>query len=76
MQFLYSLLFAIAFSVFCGKAIRKHPAPYYLTAAVLSIGTTILANTRIPEIPAFVQQNVVALFTKGVLAAAFWAVIM
>ncbi len=76
MQFLYSLLFAIAFSIFCGKAIRKHPAPFYLTAAVLSIGTTILANTRIPEIPAFVQQNVVALFTKGILAAAFWAVIM
>ena len=75
MLFLFSLLIAAAFSVFCGKAIRKHPAPFYLTAAVLSIGTAILANTRIPEIPAFAQQNVIALFTKGILAAAYWAVI-
>lgn len=76
MLFLFSLLIAAAFSVFCGKAIRKHPAPFYLSAAVLSIGTTILANIQMPEIPAFVQQNVIALFTKGVLAAAFWAVVM
>ena len=76
MLFLFSLLIAAAFSIFCGKAIRKHPAPFYLTATVLSIGTTILANMRIPEIPAFVQQNIIALFTKGILAAAFWAVVM
>ena len=76
MQFLYSLLLAAAFSVLCGKAIRKHPAPFYLAAAVLSIGTTLLANTRLPGIPAFVQQYIIALFTKGILAAAFWAVIM
>ena len=76
MLFLFSLLIAGAFSVFCGKAIRKHPAPFYLTAAVLSIGTTILANVRIAGIPAFVQQKIIALFTKGILAAAFWAVVM
>ena len=76
MLFLFSLLIAAAFSVFCGKAIRKHPAPFYLTAAALSIGTAILANTRMPEIPVFVQQTIAALFTKGILAAAFWAVVM
>ncbi|MBQ9907422.1 MAG: FMN-binding protein [Oscillospiraceae bacterium] len=75
MQFLYSLLFAAAFSAFCGKALRKHPAPFYLAAAVLSIGTTVLANTRI-SLPAFLQQNIISLFTKGILAAALWAVIM
>ena len=67
MLFLFSLVIAAAFSVFCGKAIRKYPAPFYLTAAVLSIGTAILANMRIPEIPAFVQQNIIALFSKGIL---------
>ena len=76
MLFLISFLFAAAFSVLCGKAIRKHPAPFYLAAAVLSTGTAILANTRFPEMPAFVQQDIVPLFTKGILAAAFWAVIM
>lgn len=75
MLFVVSFLIAAAFSVLCGKAIRKHPAPFYAAAAVLSIGTAILANTRIP-MPAFVQQNITALFTKGILAAAFWAVIM
>lgn len=76
MLFLLSLLFAAAFSALCGKALRRQPSPFYLTAAVLSIGTAVLANMRIPEIPAFVQQNVIALFTKGILAAAFWAVVM
>ena len=75
MLFAVSLLIAGAFSVLCGKALRKHPAPFYLTAAVLSIGTVILANTRI-SMHAFLQQNVIALFTKGILAAAFWAVVM
>lgn len=76
MLFVISFLLATAFSVFCGKALRKHPAPFYAAAAVLSIGTTVLANMRIPEIPSFVQQNIIALFTKGILAAAFWAIIM
>ena len=75
MLFLSSLILACAFSVFCGKALRKHPAPFYLAAA-LSIGTAILANTKISAIPEFVQQNIIALFTKGILAAAFWAVVM
>ncbi|MBR3267186.1 MAG: FMN-binding protein [Oscillospiraceae bacterium] len=76
MLFLFSLLIAAAFSVFCGKALRKHPAPFYLAAAALSIGTVYLANQRLPEMPVFVRQNVIALFTKGILAAAFWAVVM
>ncbi len=75
MLFAIALLIAVAFSVLCGKALRKHPAPFYLTAAVLSIGTVILANARI-SMPAFLQQNVIALFTKSILAAAFWAVVM
>ncbi len=75
MLFLSSLILACAFSIFCGKALRKHPAPFYLAAAALSIGTAILANTRI-SVPAWIQQNIIAVFTKGILAAAFWAVIM
>jgi DMSO/TMAO reductase YedYZ heme-binding membrane subunit/uncharacterized protein with FMN-binding domain len=75
MLFAISLLFAGAFSVLCGKALRKHPTLFYTAAAVLSIGTVIFANTRI-SIPAFVQQNIISLFTKGILAAAFWAVVM
>ena len=37
MLFATSLLIAAAFSVLCGKALRKHPASFYLTAAVLSM---------------------------------------
>ncbi len=76
MLFIISLLFAAAFSVLSEKALRRHPAPFYAAAAVLSITTTILANLRLPEIPAFVQQYILVLFTKGILAAAFWAVVM
>lgn len=76
MLFLISFLFAAAFSALCGKALRKNPAPFYLASAVLSIGTAILANTPTPALPAFVLQNIIPLFTKGILAAAFWAVVM
>lgn len=75
MLFAISLLFAGAFSILCGKALRKHPAPFYITAALLSTAAVILANTRI-IMPAFVRQNVISLFTKGILATAFWAVVM
>ena len=75
MLFAISLLIAGAFSVLCGKALRKHPAPFYTAAAILSTGTAILANTCI-SMPAFFQQNIIPLFTKGILAAAFWAVVM
>lgn len=75
MLFLSSLLIAAVLSVLCGEAIRKHPAPFYLAAAVLSVGTVIIANQRISEIPVILQYCIPA-FTKGTLAAAFWAVIM
>ena len=75
MLFAISLLFAGAFSILCGKALRKNPMPFYLTAAILSIVTALLANTQV-SMPAFLQQNIISLFTKGILAAAFWTVIM
>jgi hypothetical protein len=58
MLFAIALLFAGAFSVLCGKALRKHPVPFYLTAAILSIVTAILANTQV-SMPAFLQQNII-----------------
>ena len=76
MLFLISLLIAAVFSVFCGETVRKRPAPFYIAAAVLSIGTVCAAQFRITGIPAPVQNYLIAPFTKGTLAAAFWAVVM
>ena len=36
MIFIISLVITAAFILLCGKALRAHPAPFYIVAAVLS----------------------------------------
>ena len=76
MLFLFSLFLAAAFSVFCGEALRKHPAPFYTVAALLSICTVCAVQLHPSGISPFIQNVVIALFSKGTLATAFWAVVM
>lgn len=76
MLFLISLGIAVCFAIFCGGTLRKHPAPFYIAAAVLSIGAVCLVNLHPAGIPAWLNDYVFAQLTKGTLAAACWAVVM
>lgn len=76
MLFLISLGIAVCFAIFCGGTLRKHPAPFYIAAAVLSIGAVCLVNLHSAGIPAWLNDYVFAQLTKGTLAAACWAVVM
>ena len=76
MLFLISLVIAACFAVFCGETLRKHPAPFYAAAAVMSIGAVCVLQLHPTGIPDFLNQYVIAQFTKGTLAAACWAVVM
>ena len=51
MIFIISLVIAAAFILLCGKALRAHPAPFYIVAAVLSALVTGLYWTA----PAFLS---------------------
>ena len=76
MLFLISLAIALAFVLLCGKALRTHPAPFYIAAAVLSICAVLVTNLHPAGIPAFLNQYVLAQLTKGTLATACWAIVM
>ncbi|MBQ8920713.1 MAG: FMN-binding protein [Oscillospiraceae bacterium] len=75
MIFLISLLFAVCFSCLTAGILKKHPAPFYLAAAVLSAGAVYAAQNR-PDVPAWVTEYLLHPLTKGILATAFWAVVM
>lgn len=74
MLFLIALVIAVSFSLICAPALRKKPLPFYIAAAVLSAAVVILAQYRIEN--EFVQKYILALFSKGAVATAFWCVVM
>ena len=74
MLFLIALVIAVSFSLLCAPALRKKPLPFYIAAAVLSAAVVILAQYRIEN--ELVQKYILALFSKGAVATAFWCVVM
>lgn len=74
MLFLIALVIAVSFSLICAPALRKKPLPFYIAAAVLSAAVVILAQYRIEN--ELVQKYILALFSKGAVATAFWCVVM
>ncbi len=75
MLFLISLPVAVCIAWLTAGALKKHSAPFYLTAAVLS-ATAVLAAQLHPSLPAWVTDALLDPLTKGTLAAALWAVVM
>ena len=74
MLFLIALVIAVSFSLLCAPALRKKPLPFYIAAAVISAAVVIHAQYRIEN--EFVQKYILALFSKGAVATAFWCVVM
>ncbi len=74
MLFLIALVIAVSFSLLCAPVLRKKPLPFYIAAAVLSAAVVILAQYRIEN--ELVQKYILALFSKGAVATAFWCVVM
>lgn len=76
MVFLISLVIAVCFVQLCGETLRKHPAPFYAAAAILSIAAVCVTNLRLIGIPAWVNTYLLGQLTKGTLATACWAIVM
>lgn len=76
MLFLISLVIAFCFAWFCGGLLRRYPAPFYITALLLSIWAACLTALHINDMPAFLRDWVFGQLTKGTLATACWAVVM
>lgn len=76
MLFLTALIIAV-FIAFClDKPMKKHPAVFYLTAAVLTAGSIIVMQSGIEISSSFVREYVIGILSRGALGAAFWALVM
>ncbi|MCM1530199.1 MAG: FMN-binding protein [Alistipes sp.] len=76
MLFLIALIVAFAFAFFCGGALKKCPYVFYGAAVLLTVVMAVLPSFNTRELPAFVNNYVIGLFTRGALATALWCVVM
>lgn len=76
MLFLIALVLAGAFAVLCGKPLKKHPYVFYVIAVLLSVGSVAVSALNMRDMPVFLNQYVIPLFTRGALATAFWCIVM
>lgn len=76
MLFIISLVIAL-FIAFClDKPLKKFPAAFYVTAAVLTVASVAVTQSDITISSRFVRDYVIGIFSRGALGAAFWAVVM
>ena len=76
MLFLISLFIAILVAFCLDKPLKKHPAAFYVTAAVLTAAAIVVTQSDITVSSRFVRDYVIGIFSRGALGAAFWAVVM
>ena len=76
MLFIISLVIAL-FIAFClDKPLKKFPAAFYVTSAVLTVASVAVTQSDITISSRFVRDYVIGIFSRGALGAAFWAVVM
>ena len=73
MLFLLSLAIAIAFTVLCGDTLKKHPLPFYIGSAVISV---FFAAFPFKNAEGIIKDYALGLFQKGTLATAFFVLVM
>lgn len=75
MLFLISLAIAVLTAFLLDKPMKKRPAVFYITAAVLTVISIIIKQSDI-AVNGFFSDYVLGIFTRGAIGAAFWAVVM
>ncbi len=76
MLFLIALVFALITAFLLDKPMKKCPAAFYITAAVLTVASVAVLQSDIEISSRFVREYVIGIFSRGALGAAFWAVVM
>ncbi|MBO4876662.1 MAG: FMN-binding protein [Ruminococcus sp.] len=76
MLFLISLAAAVLTASLLDRPLKKHPAVFYLTAAVLTAVSVIVVQSGVDIPSRFLRAYVLGIFSRGALGAAFWAVVM
>jgi len=76
MLFLISIIIALLTACFLDKPLKRHPAVFYVTAAVLTAASVMIMQSGISIQSRFVREYIIGIFTRGALGAGFWAVVM
>ena len=76
MLFLFALVFALFTAFLLDRPLKKHPLAFYLTAAVLTVISVAVKQSDMAVSNSFVRDYLLAMFTRGALGAAFWAIVM
>lgn len=74
MLFLISIVIACLFVLTCDKLLKKHPTPFYIGAAVITIAIVAVSQMKLNA--GFVRDYLVAIFSHGAIATAFWVLVM
>ena len=73
MLFLIAVIVAVCIAIFLKNPLKKCPIAFYLTAVIISAAVAIFDFRGAPD---FVNNYIIALFSRGVLATGLWAVVM
>ena len=76
MLFLIALFIAILTAFCLDKPLKKCPAAFYITAAVLTAASVVVTQSDMTVSSRFVREYVIGIFSRGALGTAFWAVVM
>ena len=75
MLLIIGLLISLLLTFGCSKLIKKNPVVFYILSAALSIAATLTAEFSL-SLPDFFNNYILALFTKSIIAAALWIIVM
>ena len=75
MLFLIAVIAAALFAWFCAEPLRKNPVPFYIGAAVVTVGMILLGQADLSLVNPVIQKYVIGIFTRGALSAALWCVV-
>ena len=73
MLFLIAVILAVCIAIFLKTPLKKCPIAFYLAAAIISAAVAFLDFRSAPD---FVNNYIIALFSRGALATGLWAVVM
>ncbi|SEH72178.1 DMSO/TMAO reductase YedYZ, heme-binding membrane subunit [Ruminococcus flavefaciens] len=76
MLFLIALFIAVITAFCLDKPLKKCPAAFYVTAAVLTVTSVVITQSDINISSRFVRDYVLGIFSRGAIGTAFWAVVM
>lgn len=76
MLFLFALAITLITAFLLDKPLKKSPSAFYLSAAVLTVVSVAIKQADVTVSNEFVREYLLAMFTRGALGAAFWAVVM